>query len=463
MNSSPEPKSGNKKNQEPAVAGEKVSPRGWSFLEATLKLPIKPTEHVRLVWQFFFCLAVIIVSYVIVLYLIVFRLDQALIVNQVLDDARKLSRSLRVAWDWNLSYRGVYVPLQSSDDKTPEEPPQADQAQQSGSQALFAKKSHADMTMEFAEIARTSSTFKFSLVGARGDTSRPPKDAWERSGINQLSRGGKSEVSEIVGAGRKAELRLLTPIRMESSCLSCHRQDGFKIGDVMGAFSVAIPVTAEFAKIRGAKIATALLYGVSLAILLVVISLLVMRLSSQLKLAYYHLEQLAREDPLTGLPNRRAFKEFTDIQVALSRRHGWPLTVIIADIDRFKSINDTYGHLKGDEVLRAMGSLIKARIRCSDVPCRWGGDEFVITLINTTVENGVTVAERLRRLFRTIEVKGVEKTLTCSFGLAQVDPRETLESAIARADTALFAVKNEGGDNWRIAEKESPSEPLPTK
>ena len=461
MNESPEIKSGTHTKKQPALTAEKPSARGWSFLEATLKLPITPTEHVRLVWRFFFCLAVIIVSYITILYLLVFRLDEALILSQVLNDARKLSRTLRVAWDWNLSYDGVYVKVPLGVEKTTEGPSPAEQAQESGNQVAFGKKNHADMTTEFAEIATTSSTFKFSLVGIRSDTKSPPKDAWERSGINQLVSGRTSEVSEIVGTGRKAELRLLAPIRMESSCLNCHRQNGFKIGEVMGAFSIKMPVTAEFAKIRSAKIAIALLYGVSLVILLLVISLLVMRLSSQLKLAYYRLEQLAREDPLTGLPNRRAFKEFTDMQVALSKRHGWPLTVMIADIDGFKSINDTYGHLKGDDVLRALANLIKGRIRCSDVPCRWGGDEFVITLVNSTIENAVNVAERLRRLFRTTEVRGVERTLTCSFGLAQIEPHETLESAISRADEALFAVKREGGDNWKVAGKESSSPPLP--
>jgi diguanylate cyclase (GGDEF)-like protein len=108
------------------------------------------------------------------------------------------------------------------------------------------------------------------------------------------------------------------------------------------------------------------------------------------------LEELAAMDGLTGLKNRRAFEDRLEEEVARARRHGHPLSLILIDIDHFKSYNDTFGHPKGDEVLRHVGRLLMRLMRDTDFAARYGGEEFAIILPNTDREGAHQVAERLR-------------------------------------------------------------------
>lgn len=435
--------------QNPEGAVPPPSPRGWSFKKATLTLPIKPTEHVKLVRQFFFCLVLIIFIYVLVLYLLVFGLDERLVTSQMEQDAMRVASGLKVEWDWVLSYGQVFV-KKDLDKPAGNELLNSKVASENAKE--MAPRSHIQMTKEISEIARTSGKFEVHLVSALPNSEWSPNDSWEKDTLQKLTSNSHLGYGQVERSGDFAQYRYLSPIVADISCLRCHRQDGFKPGQVVGAFSLSMPVTHEYSAIRRSKVATASLYGGSLGVLLFVISLLVMNLSGQLRSAYFHIEQLAREDALTRLPNRRAFYEFARMQVALSRRHGWPLTVIMADIDNFKKINDTYGHAKGDEALQNLARLIVSNIRASDIPCRWGGEEFVIALMNAPQESGGKVAERLGQLFREMRIPGIEKGVTCSFGITQLKHDETIDDAIARADSALFEAKRAGGDCWRIAE-----------
>jgi len=426
------------------------SPRGWSFREATLKLPIKPSEHVRLVWQFFIALALIALIFVTMLYVLVFRLDKELVVNQIKGDTAELASAVHVAWDWNLSHGGVYVL---------EGPPPAGDSSAGSETRRYTFVNHAAMLGEMSEIAGRTGKFKGYLVGMKPDTTRRPRDSWEAAETSKWRTGNVEAASALLSPDGQPIYRALVPLVADAACLQCHRHEGFKVGEAIGAFSLEVPLTAAYAAIRKTKLTTALLYGLSLLALLFVISLLVLRLSSQLKAAYYHIEQTAREDHLTGLPNRRAFREFADMQVALSRRHGWPLTLIMMDIDEFKSVNDKYGHPKGDEMLQEFARTIRENIRGSDVPCRWGGEEFLILLANTPARNATSVWTRLRNLFGGIKVEGVPETLTVSFGVAQLRTEESLVDLIDRSDQALLAGKRAGGDTLVFAPGDGEVEP----
>ncbi len=427
--------------------------RGWSFKKATLTLPIKPTEHVRIVRQFFFCLSLIIVIFVLVLYLLVFRLDEKLVVSQMWYDARRVAGSLKVQWDWALSYDKIYVPIKEAPADSG-----VDETRVSDGAENYFIKNHRDMTLETAEIAQAQRKFRFQLISALPESKLTPTDNWVKVAFEKIKNKNITETGEVRKDGNTLVFWYLTSIKAEASCLRCHRDEGFIPGKVVGGFVVQIPVSEEYQNIRKSKIAVASLFGGSLVVIFITIILLVLNLSAQLKDAYYHLEQLAREDSLTHLPTRRAFKEFTDLQVALSNRHGWPLTIVIADIDNFKSVNDTYGHKMGDDVLTAFSKILRDNIRCSDVPCRWGGEEFVVALVNTEETNGAKVAEKLLQKFNDLKVPGLDIKLTCSFGITQLRRGETVEDAIARADTALFEVKRAGGNGFRIAQNGVPSE-----
>lgn len=164
------------------------------------------------------------------------------------------------------------------------------------------------------------------------------------------------------------------------------------------------------------------------------------------------LEQLASTDPLTGLLNRRALMERLTAELDRAARYEHELVLLMVDLDHFKLINDTYGHLVGDEVLREMSRLLVSEVRTVDIVARYGGEEFVVVLPEQPLGGGTAFAERVRErvaatVFRAGEVEGGVR-MTISVGIATY-PGENLHSAdelIARADEALYRAKAAGRD-----------------
>jgi diguanylate cyclase (GGDEF)-like protein/PAS domain S-box-containing protein len=152
-------------------------------------------------------------------------------------------------------------------------------------------------------------------------------------------------------------------------------------------------------------------------------------------------------DPLTGLFNRRYLEETLERELALAEREGHPVSCILADIDHFKRVNDEYGHLAGDEVLRAIGAALRRNARASDINCRYGGEEFLLVLPRMPIENALARAEQLRATIAAAPVRygAVQIAVTASFGVA-VFPQDgaAVESLIAAADAALYAAKRAG-------------------
>jgi diguanylate cyclase (GGDEF)-like protein/PAS domain S-box-containing protein len=163
------------------------------------------------------------------------------------------------------------------------------------------------------------------------------------------------------------------------------------------------------------------------------------------------LEALASTDSLTGLKNRRAFEERLEEEVGRTRRHGHQLALVLLDIDHFKSFNDTFGHPKGDEVLRNIGRLIKRTSRETDVCARYGGEEFAIILPHTDQDGALGLAERLRRAIE--EAVWEDRPMTASVGVAHIC-REvtTAEQLLDQADRALYRSKQDGRNRVTMAE-----------
>ena len=163
---------------------------------------------------------------------------------------------------------------------------------------------------------------------------------------------------------------------------------------------------------------------------------------------------LANVDALTGCLNRRAFMERLERELDRVRRYGVFLSVLMIDIDRFKDINDTHGHLVGDSVLRQLGDLLRAEVRSVDLAARYGGEEFVIVLPDTEDEGALYFAERLRKR---VEEQNFSETgdplrVTVSIGVAAASVEGEItepELLIARADEALYRAKNEGRNRVR--------------
>jgi diguanylate cyclase len=154
-------------------------------------------------------------------------------------------------------------------------------------------------------------------------------------------------------------------------------------------------------------------------------------------------------DPLTGLGNRKYFDRSIDIAVQNALASGEPLSLLMFDIDHFKSFNDSYGHLTGDQVLRLVGMSLKQTIKGQDITARYGGEEFVVLLPNTALRQALTVADHIRRAIMSKELKKkstgeILGRVTISVGVSMLKPDDDTDSLIERADACLYAAKRNG-------------------
>lgn len=195
--------------------------------------------------------------------------------------------------------------------------------------------------------------------------------------------------------------------------------------------------------------------AISLAVTLVVIFL------TYLALGHYQskIEEMASTDKLTGLLNRHAFSILIDKLMANYRRNPQAITVLLADVDHFKSINDRYGHRVGDEVLTSLAHRLRSTLRAADFAVRWGGEEFLMVLPGCAAEEGRQIAEKLRlAVAESTPCPGTPSIrISISVGVAQLDGNESTDHTVSRADAALYAAKTAGRN--RVCMAEAPSVP----
>ena len=157
------------------------------------------------------------------------------------------------------------------------------------------------------------------------------------------------------------------------------------------------------------------------------------------------LAYLSSKDPVTGVYNRKKFDDAMDEWISLSKRYGNPLSLILLDIDDFKAVNDNYGHIVGDSVLKNIAATVSRSIRDTDIFARWGGDEFVILLPNTDIRQAETLAERIRECIASNPLDH-PRDITCSFGVAAYEENDTKQSLLRRVDDLLLKAKASGKD-----------------
>lgn len=182
--------------------------------------------------------------------------------------------------------------------------------------------------------------------------------------------------------------------------------------------------------------------AICLAVTLIVLMLTYVALNRYQR----RIEEMASTDKLTGLFNRQAFAILIDRLLAEHRRNPQPFSVLLADLDQFKSINDQNGHLCGDQILSQVAQLFHACLRESDIIVRWGGEEFLVILKDCDLEKAQQTAEKLRQDFEKTHFEGDGKHIkvTMSIGVSQYDGTEAIEHTINRADTGLYQAKNSG-------------------
>lgn len=156
------------------------------------------------------------------------------------------------------------------------------------------------------------------------------------------------------------------------------------------------------------------------------------------------LEKLTQLDPLTGIFNQRAMEALLKRELALAKRHATKLSMIYFDIDEFKSINDMFGHIKGDEVLKSIGLILLDNVRTTDIPCRHGGDEFCLILPECDIDSAKGICDKIINGF-----KARYGTFSLSFGIAQTGPEDYLSAneLLKEADGHMYQAKNKAGNS----------------
>jgi diguanylate cyclase (GGDEF)-like protein len=175
-------------------------------------------------------------------------------------------------------------------------------------------------------------------------------------------------------------------------------------------------------------------------------------------LTYRDAINASTRDPLTGVNNRSSFRKVLEREVELSHRHGAPLSLIMLDVDRFKSINDLHGHMVGDMALKSIAECMLSCIRDSDILFRYGGEEFCIALANTSLAGARKLAERVRRALEILVVRtsGTRVHVTASFGVAMLEENDDAGHLVEKADHSLYRAKELGRN--RIATHEDAGE-----
>jgi diguanylate cyclase (GGDEF)-like protein len=184
----------------------------------------------------------------------------------------------------------------------------------------------------------------------------------------------------------------------------------------------------------------------NLAICLLITTIVLFATSLTINRYQGRLEKMATTDKLTGLANRRAFDLLLPQAIREQKRANTSLIAILIDIDNFKTVNDSLGHLAGDSVIRQVAETIKGTLRDSDIICRWGGEEFLVVIKGVTEAQGLQLAEKIRSTVESGIFRAGDKIIpvTISLGFAVHKADETPDQLISRADTALYAAKDAG-------------------
>jgi diguanylate cyclase (GGDEF)-like protein len=372
-----------------------------------------------------------------------------LIKEQLLKQAKAYSKEVTLLRGWIADHGGVYVKKRPGINENPYlkgikgvKTKIVDEDQE-----IYILKNPAMATREISEMALEERIFSFHITSLKPINPKNSPDAFETEALKDFEASKTSEAYQLETKGDESVLRYIIPLPVKKSCLKCHEAQGYKVGDIRGGISVSIPASDIIAQIRTSKIYI-VVFALSVLIALTLIILFISnQLISELRSAEIRLYEMATRDFLTGLLNRReGLRRFRE-EISKSRRTNQALSAIILDIDHFKNVNDTYGHLVGDKVLQHLPETLMPVLRDYDIFCRYGGEEFLLILPSTPLGVGVEIAERLRKRIEQSKYlvdKKTTVTMTISLGVAQLAENENDNSLIYRVDQALYNAKDKG-------------------
>lgn len=270
--------------------------------------------------------------------------------------------------------------------------------------------------------------------------------------IYRLAIGGAGAWPSIVGIVAVAAASLLFCRLVARTAADLRWRDLFLLGAASLAWAASLPFLSDLSLnqfLSSAALPTFIMTALGTILLGVMLS----RESRRLR-AEEQIRELALTDALTGLPNRRAFKDSLGRHAGLALRNNGKLALLLVDIDHFKRVNDRYGHIAGDEALSALAGILSASLRQGDLAARLGGEEFAVLLPTEDVSGAIALAERLREEVAAtpLPTSRGKITITISIGLAVAEaPGIDAEGLVAEADAALYGAKAAGRNHISVA------------
>jgi diguanylate cyclase (GGDEF)-like protein len=356
--------------------------------------------------------------------------------------ARIVFNTIVLARKWNAAYGGVYVEKKNGVESNPylENP---DITTTDG--RVFTLRNPALMTREISENAEKNGMYRFHITSLKLMNPHNKPDEFEEMALRKFETGAVTELSRTEVINKRRYFRYMAPLYIEQDCLQCHRNQNYAIGDVRGGISISLDIEELENKIRQNTMTIVMAGIISTLILLGLIYYLMSRLIRRFEEAKQMIEKIAITDQLTEVFNRRHIMSRLEEEFEQVKRLKKSVSCIMADIDNFKHINDTYGHLVGDKVLKAISHGIRNTIRAYDILGRYGGEEFLIIMPDTTLEAATGLAERIR--IHVKEEKVNDAVVTLSLGVVSIEESDrSLDDIIRRADQNLYRAKKTGKD-----------------
>jgi diguanylate cyclase (GGDEF)-like protein len=363
--------------------------------------------------------------------------------------ARSFFNQILVSRTWNAIHGGVYVPITKDTQPNPylNDPLRDIEVDKN---LRLTKVNPAFMTRQIAEIAAKQKGIQFHITSLRPIRPENSPGALEKNALESFNKGIQ-EIGQIVKGEPNSTFFYMAPLQTEKACLKCHSRQGYKEGDIRGGISVTLPFIPEIPLM-------ALIIGHSVIGLVGVLGIDIF--GTKLNKAYESLKKQAVIDALTGIPNRRNFSDRILAEFNRTRRDKLPLSVIMSDIDNFKSYNDTYGHKSGDECLTKIAQVIELTLkRSNDFCARYGGEEFIIILPQTTLEGAISIAEKIRLNIFNLKIQHEKSPIagivSISLGVATTDTDMPMshEELIKQADIALYVAKENGRNRVEVFNK----------
>lgn len=289
------------------------------------------------------------------------------------------------------------------------------------------------------------------------DKSAP--DSWEAKVLKKFKNGSEEESEVLTDHGNKV-LYMAKPFITEENCLRCHARQGYKRGDIRGWISIKLPMEPFEATMYKQKMS--LLTGHIVLWLLGASGIWYglrslgrhiderNKTAEMLENANVLLLKQANTDILTGIPNRQKGSEQLLLEIQRAERYGTALSLIMFDLDRFKQINDVFGHGVGDKVLTYTSTLVVSIIRTNDLVARWGGEEFIVIVPGTNLNEAFVLAEKLRSSIEQNQFQQAD-SVTCSFGVTTFHGGDTPDTFVKRADEAMYQAKRAGRNRVELS------------